>query len=54
MKRTTVKLEVEVEGPTVNGMDLAYQMTRDYAEFKGEYPEESFRVVSVQVLSEDR
>lgn len=52
MKRTTVKLEVELEGPTVSGMNFRDWLL-EAQQSEDTHREDLFRVVEVQVLGED-
>lgn len=54
MKRTTVQLEIEIEGATVSGDNLVNWLTERNQRAYWRYVEDRFRVVNARVLSEDR
>jgi len=54
VKRTTVQLEVELEGATVSGSSFVDWLTEIHDRLGWTYLEDRFRIVDAQVLSEDR
>lgn len=53
MKRTVVKLEVELEGPMAAGDNLRHWLL-DRVPSDDTFPEDRFRILHVSVLEEDR
>lgn len=52
MKRTTVQLEIEIEGATASGDNLIDWLLESSRRSRWLYLEDRFRVVNAQVLSE--